>query len=75
MKVVFHLEALEEMLESARYYDERSLGLGWDFFMPSNRQTGESQRFQKQRRFFEAGCESAWCRGFPSACCTQLSRT
>ena len=31
MKVIFHAEALEEMLESARYYDERSEGLGWDF--------------------------------------------
>jgi plasmid stabilization system protein ParE len=31
MKVVFHEEALEEMLESASYYEERSAGLGWDF--------------------------------------------
>ncbi len=31
MNVVFHAEALEEMLESASYYEARSVGLGWDF--------------------------------------------
>ncbi len=31
MKVVFHEEALDEMLGSASYYEERVEGLGWDF--------------------------------------------
>ena len=31
MRVVFHEEALAEMLGSASYYEERSEGLGWDF--------------------------------------------
>lgn len=31
MKVVFHEEALEEMLGSAARYEEKSEGLGWDF--------------------------------------------
>ncbi len=31
MKVIFHPEASEEKLESARFYEARSEGLGWDF--------------------------------------------
>ena len=31
MKVVFHEEALDEMLGSASYYEETVEGLGWDF--------------------------------------------
>lgn len=31
MSILFHAEALEEMLESASYYEARSLALGWDF--------------------------------------------
>lgn len=31
MRVVFHEEALGEMLGSASYYEERVEGLGWDF--------------------------------------------
>jgi hypothetical protein len=31
MKVIFHPEASEEKLESARFYEARSEGLGSDF--------------------------------------------
>jgi len=31
MKIVFHPEAYEEMLESARFYEQREEGLGWEF--------------------------------------------
>ena len=37
MKVVFHPEAYEEMLESARFYEARSEGLGPDFLSQSKR--------------------------------------
>jgi len=39
MKVVFHEEALEEMLGSASHYEERSEGLGWDFLEAVERTT------------------------------------
>ncbi len=39
MKVVFHEEALEEMLRSASRYEERSEGLGWDFLGAVERTT------------------------------------
>lgn len=31
MKIVFHPEAYEEMIESARFYEQREEGLGWEF--------------------------------------------
>ena len=31
MRIEFHPEAFEEMLESARFYEERAAGLGGDF--------------------------------------------
>ena len=31
MKLIFHPEASEEMLESARFYEKKSAGLGSDF--------------------------------------------
>lgn len=31
MRIVFHPEAYEEMLESARFYEQREEGLGWEF--------------------------------------------
>jgi len=39
MKVVFHEEALEEMLGSASQYEERSEGLGWNFLEAVERTT------------------------------------
>lgn len=30
MKIVFHPEAREELLESARFFEEKTPGLGWD---------------------------------------------
>lgn len=31
MNIIFHHGALDEMLRSASYYEDRSTGLGWDF--------------------------------------------
>jgi plasmid stabilization system protein ParE len=39
MKIVFHEEALEEMLGAASYYEERSEGLGWDYLTAVERTT------------------------------------
>jgi plasmid stabilization system protein ParE len=49
MRVVFHEEALAEMLGSASYYEERSDGLGWDFL------TSVEQATQRVTEFPEAG--------------------
>ena len=45
MKVVFHEEALEEMLGSACHYEERSEGLGWDFLSAVERTTQRIMAF------------------------------
>jgi plasmid stabilization system protein ParE len=49
MRVVFHEEALAEMLGSASYYEERSEGLGWAFL------TSVEQTTQRITEFLEAG--------------------
>jgi hypothetical protein len=35
MRVIFHPEANAEMIEQARYYENKSEGLGADFWMQS----------------------------------------
>ena len=63
MKVVFHPEAYDEMLESARFYEARSEGLGSDFLSAVKevtlaiRQFPEAGRLREIRRA-EAPC--AW---------------
>lgn len=65
MNVIFHDEALEEMLESARYYEERLKGLGWDFL------TAVEQTIQRISASPEAGSihrrdiRKRLIRGFP----------
>jgi hypothetical protein len=41
MKVVFHPEAYEEMLESARYFEGKTPGLGFDLITQFKSQVGE----------------------------------
>ena len=50
MKVVFHPEAYEEMLESARFYETRSEGLGEDFLDAVEEVTRSIQQFPKAGR-------------------------
>ena len=42
MRIEFHPEAYEEMLESARFYEERVEGLGGDFLARSKKRRTES---------------------------------
>ena len=65
MKVVFHLEALEEMLESARYYDERSLGLGWDFLDAVEQTNRRIAAFPGAAPILRGGVRKRLVPGFP----------
>ena len=49
MKVVFHAEALSEMLESGRHYEDKVEALGWDFL------TAVEQTTQRIQASPEAG--------------------
>jgi hypothetical protein len=64
MKVVFHPEAYEEMLESARFYETRSEGLGADFLDAVEEVTRSIQQFPKAGRI-ETRCPQAACSWFP----------
>ena len=48
MKVIFHPEAYEEMLESARFFEEKSAGLGADLIAAIQGATRRLQNFQSQ---------------------------
>jgi hypothetical protein len=50
MKVVFHLEAYDEMLASARFYEARSEGLGTDFLDAVEEVTRNIQQFPEAGR-------------------------
>jgi len=45
MKVIFHPEASEEKLESARFYEARSQGLGSDFLAAVEETTRRIEQF------------------------------
>ena len=48
MRAIFHREAHEEMIESARFYEGRSGGLGFDFLEAVEETTRRIEQFLKQ---------------------------
>lgn len=65
MKVVFHMEALEELLESARYYDQRSEGLGWDFLAAVEQTTRRIAASPQAGPIHRRGVRKRLVSGFP----------
>ena len=67
MTVEFHPEAYEEMLESARYYEERSEGLGGDFLAAVEKAKDRIQQFPDAAPIQRARVRKRFVSGFPFA--------
>lgn len=65
MKVIFHPEASEEKLESARFYEARSEGLGWDFLASVEETTRRIEQFPEAGPVERASIRKRIVPGFP----------
>ena len=65
MKVIFHPEASEEKLESARFYEARSAGLGWDFLAAVEETTRRIEQFPEAGPIDRASIRKRIVPGFP----------
>lgn len=65
MKIEFHPEAWEEMLESARCYEERSEGLGGDFLAAVEETTRRIEQFPHAAPVESSGVRKRLVFGFP----------
>jgi plasmid stabilization system protein ParE len=65
MKVVFHPEAYEEMLESARYFEGKTPGLGFDLINAIQESSRRITKFPKSGPIERAKIRKALVRGFP----------
>ena len=65
MKVIFHPEASEEKLESARFYEARSEGLGWDFLAAVEETTRRIEQFPEAGPIDRASIRRRIVPGFP----------
>ena len=65
MKIEFHPEAYTEMLESARFYEERSEGLGTDFLAALDEATHRIQQFPEAGAIERGGLRKRLVPGFP----------
>ena len=65
MRIEFHPEAYEEMLESARFYEERSEGLGGDFLAAVEETTRRIERFPDAAPTAGTGVRKRLVFGFP----------
>ena len=74
MKTVFHPEAYEEMLESARFYERRSEGLGLDFLNAVEETTRRIRRFPKAGPVERAAIRKRLVSGFPFTVLYQLQK-
>ena len=72
MKIVFHPEAYEEMLESARFYEARSEGLGLDFLSAVEEVTHSIQQFPEAGRIERSDVRMRLVSGFPFTVLYQL---
>ena len=67
MKVAFHSEAYQEMLESARFYEGKVKGLGEDFLAAVEEATARILRFPDAGPLVKAGLRKRLVAGFPFA--------
>ena len=65
MKVIFHPEASEEKLESARFYEARSEGLGSDFLAAVEETTRRIEQFPEAGPVDRASIRKRIVPGFP----------
>ena len=65
MKVIFHPEASEEKLESARFYEARSQGLGSDFLAAVEETTRRIEQFPEAGPVDRASIRKRIVPGFP----------
>ena len=65
MRVIFHPEAHEEMIEFARFYEGRSEGLGSDFLTAVEETTRRIQRSPKAGAIDSANVRKRLVSGFP----------
>ena len=65
MKVIFHPEASEEKLESARFYEARSEGLGSDFLAAVEETTRRIEQFPEAGPVARASIRKRIVPGFP----------
>ena len=65
MKVIFHPEASEEKLESAKFYEARSEGLGSDFLAAVEETTRRIEQFPEAGPVDRATIRKRIVPGFP----------
>ena len=65
MRIEFHPEAYEEMLESARFYEERTEGLGGDFLAAVEETTRRIEQFPDAAPIERPGVRKRIVFGFP----------
>jgi plasmid stabilization system protein ParE len=65
MKIEFHPEAYEEMLSSARFYEERTEGLGADFLTAVEETTRRIEQFPEAAPLQRGGIRKRIVLGFP----------
>src|SRR5688572_6133432 len=65
MKAIFHPEAHEEMIESARFYEGKGEGLGLDFLTAVEAATRRIEQFPESVPISEAHIRKRLVTGFP----------
>ena len=65
MKAIFHPEAFEETVESARFYEGRSEGLGSDFLAAVEETTRRIEQFPEAGPIDRANIRKRLVSGFP----------
>jgi plasmid stabilization system protein ParE len=65
MRVIFHPEASAEMLESARFFDEKSAGLGSDLITAIQESTRRIAKFPESGPIEKWNIRKCLVRGFP----------
>jgi len=65
MKVIFHPEASEEMSESARFFEEKSVGLGSDLIAAIQQATGRIKKFPASGPVESGNIRKCLVPGFP----------
>ena len=65
MRIEFHPEAYQEMLESARFYEQKAESLGLDFLAAVEETTARIQQFPDAAPIEKAGIRKRLVFGFP----------
>jgi len=65
VRIEFHPEAYDEMLASARFYEERAEGLGTDFLAAAEETTRRIERFPDAGPTERSGIRRRLVLGFP----------